>query len=213
MRHNAARRGLPAPNAGQKFPAEILSRAEFNALLAACSRRGSAGQRNAAMFAVMCRSGLRIAETLALLPKDVDLAAGTITILRGKGSKRRVVGLDAAAGALVERWQDRRRRLGVGPGRPLFCQIQRPHVGEPLAPTAARAALQRAAARAGLEKRVHPHGLRHTNAYELAMENVPLPVIRAHLGHSKIATTAHYIDHLAPAAAIQAIAGREWAYG
>jgi site-specific recombinase XerD len=52
---------------------------------------------------------------------------------------------------------------------------------------------------AGLEKRVHPHGLRHTHAAELAREGVPINVIRDQLGHSSLAVTDRYLRDVAPA--------------
>lgn len=51
-----------------------------------------------------------------------------------------------------------------------------------------RTLLPRLAAKAGIEKRVHPHGLRHTLAYELMMEGVPVPIIQRQLGHASLAT-------------------------
>lgn len=206
----AYRMGKHPPNFGHTYPAEVLTRGEIDALLAACSRRGAAGTRNAAMIVVLWRTGLRIAEALALLPKDIDLQAGTITVLRGKGAKRRVVGIDAQAVAVLERWLDRRRALGIGPRSTVFCQIQQPRIGQPWSSSAVREALKTLAVKAGIDKRVHPHGFRHTMAFELAMEKQPLGIIRAQLGHSKLATTAHYIDHLAPVEALAAIQARSW---
>jgi integrase len=58
--------------------------------------------------------------------------------------------------------------------------------------------MPRLAIRAGIEKRVHPHGLRQTHAYELTMEGVPVPIIRQQLGHASLATTDRYVGHLAP---------------
>ena len=58
--------------------------------------------------------------------------------------------------------------------------------------------------------RVHPHGLRHTHAAELAAENVPINVIQAQLGHSNAATTSRYIQHIAPQQLINTIRKREW---
>jgi integrase len=70
--------------------------------------------------------------------------------------------------------------------------------------------LKRHAEKAGIGKRVHPHGFRHTHAAELAREGVPLHVIRRQLGHSDLAVTARYIDHLAPEEVVAAIRAREW---
>jgi integrase len=57
---------------------------------------------------------------------------------------------------------------------------------------------------------VHAHGLRHTHAYELMMEGVPIPIIQRQLGHTSLATTDVYLSHIAPKQVIEAIASREW---
>ena len=73
-------------NKGQKYPAEALTDDEVRGLIGACSNRAPTGVRNRAMIVVIYRGGLRIVEALALRPKDVNPDAGTIRILRGKGS-------------------------------------------------------------------------------------------------------------------------------
>ena len=62
----------------------------------------------------------------------------------------------------------------------------------------------------GMEKRVHPHGLRHTMAFELMMEGVPVPIIQQQLGHASLATTDRYLRHLAPRDVVMAMQQREW---
>ena len=64
--------------------------------------------------------------------------------------------------------------------------------------------------KAGIDKRVHPHGLRHCHAAELAAEGVPVNVISRQLGHNSIATTAKYLDHIAPQQVIETIRRRVW---
>ena len=59
-------------------------------------------------------------------------------------------------------------------------------------------------------KRVHPHGLRHTHAYEVMMEGVPVPIIQRQLGHTSLATTSRYLDHIAPKDVVEAMQRREW---
>lgn len=204
------RLGMKPANYGQKYPAEILTREEISKLLAACSRRGPSGLRNRALIVVMWRTGLRIAEALALHRKDVDLQHGTITVLHGKGDRRRTVGIDPQALALLEQWIVRRRELGIGPASPLFCTISKPRPGRPVKDSYVREALKDLARKAGIEKRVHPHGLRHTHAAELAREGVPLHIIRRQLGHADLAMTARYIEHLTPMDVISAMQQREW---
>ena len=55
------------------------------------------------------------------------------------------------------------------------------------------------AQRAGIERRVHPHALRHSLASALAMEGKPLPTFTAQLGHSSTAVTDRYLAKIAPA--------------
>ena len=126
------------------------------------------------------------------MPKDLDRRRGTMRVLHGKGDRSRTVGLDPAAFALVERWLDVRAKLpGVHRRAPLFCTLG----GAPVQSAYVRALLPRLAERAGIERRVHAHGLRHTGAAELRTEGADIGVISKQLGHSSIATTARYLDH------------------
>lgn len=186
--------------------AEILTPDEVKALVYACSNRAPTGIRNRALITVMYRGGLRLGEALALRPKDVDPGRGTLTVLHGKGDRRRTVGLDPGAMALVVRWLERRKTLGVGSRAPLLCTLD----GRSLKPSYVRTLLPRLARKVGIEKRVHPHGFRHTMAYELMMEGVPVPIIQRQLGHASLATTDRYLRAIAPADVIGAMQRRDW---
>lgn len=203
------RRGTAPPNKGMKLPAEPLKPREVLALIKACGK-GRAGVRNRALIVVLWRSGLRISEALALYPKDVDLEAGEIRVLHGKGDRARTIGLDPDAILYLEKWLTQRKRLGLTGRHPMFCVISEPTRGEPIHSAYVRELLKRLAIKAGIEHRVHPHGLRHTHAYELAQEGVPIDVIRRQLGHSNLGTTARYINHLNPRDVVDAIRAREW---
>lgn len=205
----AYRLGMKPANAGKTYPPEPLSKEEVNRLLAATGR-GYAGARNRALFVTWYRCGLRVAESLALFPRDVDLVNGTVTVLHGKGNRRRVVGIDPQAGAVIERWLARRAQLGVTGRQPLFCVISAPNVGKQMYSSCAREAIRRAGVRAGLERRVHPHALRHTMATEMMREGMPMLYIQKQLGHSDLATTARYCDHLVPLEVVEAMQARQW---
>ncbi len=191
-------------NAGRRYPAEVLTPDEVRALVKACSNRAPTGVRNRALIVVLYRAGVRIREALQLAPKDLDRAAGTVTVLRGKGGKRRTIGLDPGAFAVLERWLDRRARLGINGRSPVFCTL----AGGPLKTSYVRGLLPRLGRRAGIEKRVHAHGLRHTHAAELAHEGKPMNLIQAQLGHASLATTSRYLAHIAPAQLIEAMQAR-----
>jgi len=81
----------------------------------------------------------------------------------------------------------------------------------PMADAYVRVMLKRLAARAGIDKRVHAHGLRHTHAAQLRAEGVDIAIISRQLGHSSITTTARYLDYLAPRAVIETMRNRHWA--
>jgi site-specific recombinase XerD len=198
--------GQAPANKGRKYPAEPLTEAEAGALIGACSPVSRTGIRNRALLTVMYRGGLRIAESLALKPSDADPGRGTVRVLSGKGRKARTVGLDPGGMAVVQRWTEARRAAGIRGGT-LFCTL----AGGKLSDKYVRALLRRLAAKAGIDKRVHPHGLRHSHAAELAAEGVPVNVISRQLGHANSAVTARYLDHVAPAQVIAAMQHRTWA--
>ena len=181
---------------GVKYPIEILERREVEALLAGCGTSAT-GRRDRAVLTLLWRSGLRISEALALRPADVNLSAGTVRVLRGKGGKSRTVALDALARSALEAWLAA-RPAGRGP---LFCPISKP--GQPLQSNHVRNRMRRLAARADIEKRVHPHGLRHTFAVELDAEGFPLREIGDLLGHSNASTTDQYLRGLGASSAVE----------
>jgi site-specific recombinase XerD len=186
--------------------ADLLSQREIESLLRCCSSRAPSGIRNRAMIGLAWRSGLRIGEILALQEKDVDLEQGLLVVQHGKGDKRRVVGLDAGVAALVARWLQERRRLGISRSRPLFCTLR----GRELDQSYVRHLLPRLARKAGIEKRVHAHALRHAYAIELDREGAPLSAIRDLLGHSSAAVTDRYLRRLGTGEAIEFARNRSW---
>jgi len=220
----------------RRLPPEVLSDAEVCALMDACGRYRPLALRDRALIALLYRAGLRINEALSLYPKDLDLEGGSVRVLYGKGGKSRTVGLDPGAAAVIDRWLDARSQClpmarASGPGatqgempprydarrgpplapdafgrHPVFCSLR----GRPMAAAYVRVVLKRLARRAGIDKRVHAHGLRHTHAAQLRAEGVDIAIISKQLGHASITTTARYLDHLAPTAVIEAMRHRTW---
>jgi site-specific recombinase XerD len=190
----------------RRRPPEILSEAEAIALLKACSTRAPTGVRNRALIAVLWRCGLRISEALSLELRDVNLDAGTVRVRHGKGDRSRTVGIDEQTTALLARWLDRRKQLSPGARAPIFCTLQ----GGRIDSSYIRRLLPRLARKAGIDRRVHAHGLRHTHAAELAREGTPINIIRDDLGHTSLAVTDRYLRDVAPQAVIDTIRARRW---
>jgi integrase/recombinase XerC len=193
---------------GKTYPAEVLTPAEVQALIGACSAKSRTGIRNRAMLTLMYRSGLRVSEVVGdrkrgippLKPADVDLDKHTIRVLHGKGDKATTRGFHPSATDALARWLDVRRGLGLRNG-PLFCTL----AGRPIYAQYVRSVLGRLAEKAEISKRVHPHAFRHTFAVELEMAGTPVTVISKLLGHSSVAVTARYLDHLTNHQAVSAL--------
>lgn len=184
-------RSETSPNKDGDYPAEVLTAAEVTAIIGQCSTRARTGIRNRALLMLLYRSGLRISEALALKPSDIDLAARSIRVLNGKGGKTTTRGFHPDATDALARWMDTRKQLGLR-GGPLFCTLN----GGAMHPQYVRNLLHRLAGKAGVDKRVHPHGFRHSYAVDLEQAGVPVTMISKLLGHSSVAVTARYLEHL-----------------
>jgi Phage integrase family len=88
--------------------------------------------------------------------------------------------VDAGTVALVVRWLEVRRKRGISNGGPLFCSL----AGKPVDQSYIRHLLPRLAHKAGIERRVHAHGLRHAFAVDLVRSGAPLYIVRDALGHT-----------------------------
>ena len=199
---------MPLPHRtrkGRRFPPEVLTANEVERLIDALPVT-LAGACHQTLIVLLYRTGVRISEALALQLHDLDAEAGTVLMRRGKGGRSRTVGMDAAGFRVVTAWLRRRRALGVPDTAPLFCAPSH----APVRANCFRTALHRVARSAGVRKRVHPHGFRHTHAAELRAEGVEIGVISKQLGHTSIATTARYVDHLLPSDVIDTIGRRRW---
>lgn len=184
---------IEPPNKGNKYPPEPLEPAEVAEIIGQCSQRAPTGIRNRAMLWLAYRSGLRISELLALRPVDLNLTDHSARVLHGKGNKATVRYWHPSADDAMLRWLDERKRQGLARnGVRLFCTL----AGDPVSDDYVRNLLRRLAAKAGIEKRVHPHGLRHSYAVELRKAGMDVAAISRLLGHSSVAVTARYLDHL-----------------
>ncbi len=189
----------------RRLPPEVLSPEEIAAMMDACADT-PAGLRNRALITVLYRAGLRINEALSLRPKDLDPRSGAIRVLFAKGGRSRTVGMDGQAFDALGQWLEIRAAHGINGLDPVFCLLD----GQPLQDGYIRVLFPRLGRQAGIAKRVHAHGLRHTHASELRAEGVDIGIISKQLGHRTIATTARYLDHIAPYAVIEALHGRRW---
>jgi len=163
------------------------------------------GRRLRGLIVILWRAGLRIQEALALAEADLDQRRGALLVRRGKGGRRREVGMDRWGWEELQSWLEMRVELPVGP---LFCVINGPTRGRHWSSAAARAYLRKTAVKAGVRRRFAPHQLRHAHAVELAREGVPLIVIQRQLGHSNLGITSVYLQGIDNAEIIETVHAR-----
>ena len=152
------------------------------------------GRRNRALLQVMADCGLRVSEVVNVRTDDLQSESGRIRALmvrEGKGSKDRIVFCPPQLSDKVLRWLDARRGLGLGRGV-VFCRIKG-GLGEKLSARALQQMVAGLGEKAGLEKRVTPHVLRHTAATRKLRAKCNLRLVQDALGHASVATTEIYL--------------------
>jgi integrase len=169
-------------NKGEEYPADPPTVEEIVAVMRAVGDRPG-GHRLRALIVLLWRAGLRISEALALQESDLDSGRGAVLVRRGKGGKRREVGMGRWAWEQLAPRHMIPRQLPIGA---LLRVIHGPTAGRHWETSAARKQLHHAAAAAGVRRRFAPHQLRHAHAVEMAHEGVPLVVIQRQLGHANL---------------------------
>ena len=139
------------------------------------------------LFGLLLNSGLRISEALCLKTADVRILDGLAKSVRviGKGDKERLVPLPVAFGGVFGFWLKDRNR-----GESVFAKKD----GKPVSPQATRIYLRGMLQKAGIEKKISPHKLRHTYATNLLNAGAELVDIKALLGHESVATARIYTN-------------------
>jgi site-specific recombinase XerD len=143
--------------------------------------------RDKAIFYLMLRCGLRVAETADLKLDDLDLRRGTIIVRTGKGAKGRMVYMSADAHSAVI---DYLRVRQAGRTKAFFLVDKGALRGKPISVRGIQKKMELYVKESGL--RTSCHELRHTMATQLLNAGADLTVIQDLLGHSRIATTQRY---------------------
>jgi integrase/recombinase XerD len=179
---------LESPKRWRTLP-EVLSVAEVDKLLASPTLDDPLVFRDRALLELAYGAGLRVSEWISIGVRDVMFDEGLVRVF-GKGSKERLVPIGRRAiGALASYVRELRPRLEQGEGRgALFLNAR----GQPLTRMGAWKILQKYVTRAGIEKHVSPHTLRHSFATHLLEGGADLRAVQEMLGHADISTTQIY---------------------
>ncbi|WP_372594564.1 site-specific tyrosine recombinase XerD [Actinotalea sp.] len=146
--------------------------------------------RDRALLELLYSTGARISEVVGLDVDDLDPDAGEV-LLRGKGSKERVVPVGSYALDAVEAYLVRARPelAGHGTGTPALLLNS---LGRRLSRQSGWAVLRLAAERAGVTGDISPHTLRHSFATHLLAGGADVRVVQELLGHASVTTTQIY---------------------
>jgi integrase/recombinase XerD len=186
LRKDDPSESLPRPRFERPLP-RILDASEVERMFEAAEDRAASGEvaaiRNLALLELLYGSGLRASELVGL-PRGAVRPGQPFMMVRGKGSKERLVPISTRAEAAVARW------LEIAPGGTLWLfPGGKSHISRVRLFQIVRAM----AADAGIApERVSPHVLRHAFATHLLSGGADLRVLQSLLGHADIATTQIY---------------------
>lgn len=191
-RHDHPAEMLSLPRMGTYLP-DVLSVSEIDKIIAVIDRSKPEGERNLAIIETMYACGLRVSELVGLHLSDLHLDRNFIRV-RGKGNKERLVPIHPNAQKLVKSYiKHIRNHLEIDPKYSDILFLNRR--GKSLSRQMIFIMLKDLAARAGIQKNISPHTLRHSFATHLVQGGADLRVVQELLGHESILTTEIY-SHL-----------------
>jgi integrase/recombinase XerC len=183
-------RVVSTPRQEKKLP-RVLNEEEVEKLLDAVPVTKLLDKRDKAILELLYASGMRVGEMVALNLHEVDLAEGVVIVL-GKGRKERQAlfgrsAREALTNYMQARRQDKTRASGKGCDA-LFVNAR----GTRLSDRSVRQILSRRIRECALERKISPHGLRHSFATHLLNRGADLRAIQELLGHASLSTTQRY---------------------
>lgn len=180
---------LEMPQMDKKLP-NILSIEEVDALMQAPALDKANGMRDQAMLELLYASGMRVSECINLDVEDVNLTMGFVRCF-GKGGKERIIPLGKSALKACKTYLENARHTLLKPGEKtdaLFINQR----GKRLTRQGFWKLLKQHAQKAGIQKELTPHTLRHSFATHLIENGADLRAVQEMLGHADISTTQIY---------------------
>jgi integrase/recombinase XerD len=162
------------PKKDRKLP-EILNKEEVKALI-----DNADNEKSRLMISLLYSSGLRVSELVNMKSSEINFEDGTGWVRRGKGGKDRIFALSKQLCEDIGKYLEGRDNEFV------FSKEK------PLTTRNIQKIIKKTKERAGIDKKVTPHTLRHSFATHLLEGGTDIRVIQAMLGHSNLNTTQVY---------------------
>ena len=179
----------------KKKETEFLTEEEAQAILRVPDRRTPQGKRDYAILLTLLTTGLRKAEICSLKVEALKTYRNQAVIdVIGKGRKFRRIPMKTETLIAI---MDYLKATGNGsdPDHPLFQTLGKhgPYQERGLTPKAVDCLIKSVAEKALIQKRIHPHVMRHTFATTILDKGNDLKTVQALMGHSHIRTTERYL--------------------
>jgi len=179
----------------KKKETEFLTEEEAQAILRVPDRRTLHGKRDYVILLTLLTTGLRKAEICSLKVEDLKTYRNQAVIdVIGKGRKFRRIPLHGDTLVAIQDYL-KADGNGIEPTHPLFQTLGKhgPYQERDLTPKAIDCLIRAVARKALIQKRIHPHVMRHTFATTLLDNGNDLRTVQALMGHSHIRTTERYL--------------------
>ncbi len=188
MRDDDPTSDIEMPRIGRSLP-KTLTEDEVELLLSAPNTDEPLGHRDRAMLELLYATGLRVSELINLKQSQVNFNQGVLRII-GKGDRERLIPL----GDESQRWL---KDFIDGPRMEILLERQTDYLfptrrGDRMTRQAFWHIIKRYAQKAGVQKKMSPHSLRHAFATHLLNRGADLRVVQLLLGHSDLSTTQIY---------------------
>ena len=174
----------------------VLEPDEVGKLLSIPNKRYITGIRNKAILAIMANMGLRVSEVVNLKPGDLNLTKRKLRVVNGKGGVDRDLIIPEYTAEILREWKKAKPKNS----RYFFTTIKdkaggqfASSKGSQLSVRYIQFMVKRYGKRAGINKDITPHTLRHTFATGFIRQGQNVMKLKDILGHSDISTTQIYV--------------------
>jgi len=192
LKRNNAGPSTDLPDTGgfrkKKALPKALSLEEILAMLDVPDIAQPSGLRDRTLMELVYGAGLRISEAVGLSREELDLDALSVRVT-GKRGKTRLIPIPDETADWLRRYLEQARPLLVAKASSLVILSNR---GLPLRRQNALKIFADCAVKAGIEREVTPHVLRHSYAVHLLKGGADLRTVQELLGHESIETTQVY---------------------
>ena len=183
---------IESPHIGRSLPVS-LSEQDVELLLNAPEVTNAQGFRDKAMLEMLYATGLRVSELVGLKFEQISFRQGVVRII-GKGNKERLVPVGEEAMNWLDGYMNQARKNMLGERQCDYLFLSNRADG--MTRQAFWHIIKRHAKKAGINKELSPHTLRHAFATHLLNHGADLRVVQLLLGHADLSTTQIY-THIA----------------